>query len=59
MSIADQNLSTRHTALQAVHAFEGGAPGPEAISPWEMVLLAEDKIPPDAIVLVPDKWVMQ
>ena len=59
MSIANQKLSTPHAALQAVGASEADAAGPHAISPWEMVLLNEDKIPLGAIVLVPSTWVMQ
>ena len=59
MSIANQKLSARHAAPQAVRASEGDTPGAEAISPWEMVLLNEDKIPRGAIVLVPSEWVMQ
>jgi len=59
MSIANQKFSAPHTALEAVRASEGNATEPEAISPWEMVLLNADKIPLDAMLLVPGKWVMQ
>ena len=44
-------------AHPAVRASDGDPRSPETISPWEMVLLNEDKIPLGAIVLVPSKWV--
>ena len=61
MSIVQQKLSAPHTARQAVRASDGGAtePPPQTISPGEMVLLNEDKIPLGAMVLVPSNWVMQ
>jgi hypothetical protein len=59
MSIATQKSSARPTALRPARAPKGDVPGPEAISPWEMLLCNEDKIPKGAIVIVPGKWVMQ
>jgi hypothetical protein len=32
---------------------------PEAITPWQMICLNEDKIPMGAIVVVPGKWITQ
>jgi hypothetical protein len=59
MSTANQKLHAAPSPSQGIRASDGATPGPEAISPWEMVLLNEDKIPLGAIVLVPNEWVMQ
>jgi hypothetical protein len=59
MSIANQKLNAAAGPSQGIRASDGAAPGPEAISPWEMVLLNEDRIPRGSIVLVPGEWVMQ
>jgi len=54
MLIDDQRPSTSRE-----HAPDAGAPRPEDITPWEMVWLSEDKLPVNAILVIPGEWVMQ